>query len=269
MIIFFFFKQKTAYEMLRSLVGSEMCIRDRYQRRVRGICSFSMAVEVAALVLDCMDNCDEDYQNLALNCRLICKELGERVVVGCDTWILRRKETMRWQEQAGFWEGLDERITAIQRVMRHAVMGFEYKGFMMTNSELSSLLAAIEKYPISSLSLKETSMDHHSITRLLRVLDGQFVHTLDLRGNCLGSDGAVAVANKLPEMRYLSSLNLSGCKLGRGLEKVLEAVLENGSLTHVDLSRNQTTTELERNAERNARYVHEARIAKTKLLLAN
>eukprot|EP00658_Telonema_sp_P-2_P076556 TRINITY_DN6726_c0_g1_i1.p1 TRINITY_DN6726_c0_g1~~TRINITY_DN6726_c0_g1_i1.p1 ORF type:complete len:188 (+),score=60.03 TRINITY_DN6726_c0_g1_i1:21-584(+) len=26
---FFFFKQKTAYEMLRSLVGSEMCIRDR------------------------------------------------------------------------------------------------------------------------------------------------------------------------------------------------------------------------------------------------
>ena len=28
MFLFFFFKQKTAYEMLRSLVGSEMCIRD-------------------------------------------------------------------------------------------------------------------------------------------------------------------------------------------------------------------------------------------------
>ena len=27
--VFFFFKQKTAYEMLRSLLGSEMCIRDR------------------------------------------------------------------------------------------------------------------------------------------------------------------------------------------------------------------------------------------------
>ena len=27
--MFFFFKQKTAYEVLRSLVGSEMCIRDR------------------------------------------------------------------------------------------------------------------------------------------------------------------------------------------------------------------------------------------------
>ena len=34
-ILIFFFKQKTAYEMLRSLVGSEMCIRDR----VRQICA--------------------------------------------------------------------------------------------------------------------------------------------------------------------------------------------------------------------------------------
>eukprot|EP00658_Telonema_sp_P-2_P074463 TRINITY_DN6369_c0_g1_i5.p1 TRINITY_DN6369_c0_g1~~TRINITY_DN6369_c0_g1_i5.p1 ORF type:complete len:100 (+),score=14.66 TRINITY_DN6369_c0_g1_i5:44-343(+) len=31
LFFFFFFKQKTAYEMLRSLVGSEMCIRDRFQ----------------------------------------------------------------------------------------------------------------------------------------------------------------------------------------------------------------------------------------------
>src|SRR5450759_337993 len=30
-IFFFFFKQKTAYEIMPSLVGSEMCIRDRYQ----------------------------------------------------------------------------------------------------------------------------------------------------------------------------------------------------------------------------------------------
>eukprot|EP01017_Pseudomicrothorax_dubius_P006206 TRINITY_DN11734_c0_g1_i2.p2 TRINITY_DN11734_c0_g1~~TRINITY_DN11734_c0_g1_i2.p2 ORF type:complete len:151 (+),score=56.13 TRINITY_DN11734_c0_g1_i2:17-469(+) len=29
--MFFFFKQKTAYEMLRSLVGSEMCIRDSFK----------------------------------------------------------------------------------------------------------------------------------------------------------------------------------------------------------------------------------------------
>ena len=29
-VFVFFFKQKTAYEVLRSLVGSEMCIRDRF-----------------------------------------------------------------------------------------------------------------------------------------------------------------------------------------------------------------------------------------------
>eukprot|EP00825_Cyclidium_porcatum_P003541 TRINITY_DN11650_c0_g1_i1.p2 TRINITY_DN11650_c0_g1~~TRINITY_DN11650_c0_g1_i1.p2 ORF type:complete len:126 (-),score=7.97 TRINITY_DN11650_c0_g1_i1:231-608(-) len=37
MMFFFFFKQKTAYEIMPSLVGSEMCIRDRYQRRVHGL----------------------------------------------------------------------------------------------------------------------------------------------------------------------------------------------------------------------------------------
>ncbi len=31
-ILFFFFKKKTAYEMSASLVGSEMCIRDRTTR---------------------------------------------------------------------------------------------------------------------------------------------------------------------------------------------------------------------------------------------
>src|SRR5659263_42333 len=39
MLLFFFFKQKTAYEIMPSLVGSEMCIRDRYTqliaRRIR------------------------------------------------------------------------------------------------------------------------------------------------------------------------------------------------------------------------------------------
>ena len=30
LVVFFFFKQKTAYEIMPSLVGSEMCIRDRF-----------------------------------------------------------------------------------------------------------------------------------------------------------------------------------------------------------------------------------------------
>ena len=47
---FFFFKQKTAYEMLRSLVGSEMCIRDR-QDGVRSIGGQQQDVGVGALDL--------------------------------------------------------------------------------------------------------------------------------------------------------------------------------------------------------------------------
>eukprot|EP00658_Telonema_sp_P-2_P034444 TRINITY_DN25153_c0_g1_i1.p1 TRINITY_DN25153_c0_g1~~TRINITY_DN25153_c0_g1_i1.p1 ORF type:complete len:300 (-),score=71.78 TRINITY_DN25153_c0_g1_i1:238-1137(-) len=40
-MMFFFFKQKTAYEMLRSLVGSEMCIRDSCEgvRRAVDLCA--------------------------------------------------------------------------------------------------------------------------------------------------------------------------------------------------------------------------------------
>eukprot|EP00831_Metopus_contortus_P018855 TRINITY_DN18075_c0_g1_i2.p2 TRINITY_DN18075_c0_g1~~TRINITY_DN18075_c0_g1_i2.p2 ORF type:complete len:118 (+),score=34.26 TRINITY_DN18075_c0_g1_i2:40-393(+) len=43
-IFFFFFKQKTAYEMQRGLVGSEMCIRD-------SVCGLA-AFKPPALVLD-------------------------------------------------------------------------------------------------------------------------------------------------------------------------------------------------------------------------
>ena len=32
-LVFFFFKQKTAYEISACLVGSEMCIRDQYRDR--------------------------------------------------------------------------------------------------------------------------------------------------------------------------------------------------------------------------------------------
>ncbi|CZS01709.1 hypothetical protein CDFC105_70672 [Clostridioides difficile] len=39
---FFFFKQKTAYEIRLSLVGSEMCIRDRYRCMLSQLYSFKL-----------------------------------------------------------------------------------------------------------------------------------------------------------------------------------------------------------------------------------
>ena len=44
----FFFKQKTAYEMLRSLVGSEMCIRDRISTVAVGVTASFGTVLLAA-----------------------------------------------------------------------------------------------------------------------------------------------------------------------------------------------------------------------------
>ena len=43
MYLFFFFKKKTAYEMLRSRVGSEMCIRDSFHGK-EGVISSSLIV---------------------------------------------------------------------------------------------------------------------------------------------------------------------------------------------------------------------------------
>ena len=42
-MFFFFFKQKTAYDIRLSLVGSEMCIRDRYWKIRMGVidCTYS------------------------------------------------------------------------------------------------------------------------------------------------------------------------------------------------------------------------------------
>ena len=49
---FFFFKQKTAYEIMPSLVGSEMCIRDRtYIGQARALC-YKIVLRSLLLVLD-------------------------------------------------------------------------------------------------------------------------------------------------------------------------------------------------------------------------
>ena len=42
--VYFFFKQKTAYEMLRSLVGSEMCIRDSTQATMLAVMTVLVAL---------------------------------------------------------------------------------------------------------------------------------------------------------------------------------------------------------------------------------
>ncbi len=63
-VVFFFFKQKTAYEIRLSLVGSEMCIRDSLTTRVsnppkttdtmKRLFSVAMLLTLLALPLTCL-----------------------------------------------------------------------------------------------------------------------------------------------------------------------------------------------------------------------
>eukprot|EP00658_Telonema_sp_P-2_P022867 TRINITY_DN19160_c0_g1_i5.p1 TRINITY_DN19160_c0_g1~~TRINITY_DN19160_c0_g1_i5.p1 ORF type:complete len:552 (+),score=172.95 TRINITY_DN19160_c0_g1_i5:97-1752(+) len=77
LFIFFFFKQKTAYEMLRSLVGSEMCIRDRYQRRVRG------SSEASAMATDLHDDAKALTEALGEQIRTMILQRAHEIRAGC------------------------------------------------------------------------------------------------------------------------------------------------------------------------------------------
>ena len=53
-VCFFFFKQKTAYEIRLSLVGSEMCIRDSFdtmETNIKGVFAAGDIVRGASLVV--------------------------------------------------------------------------------------------------------------------------------------------------------------------------------------------------------------------------
>ena len=54
-MVFVFFKQKTAYDMLRSLVGSEMCIRDsRYALGIPGVDTVVLGVKNREELRECL-----------------------------------------------------------------------------------------------------------------------------------------------------------------------------------------------------------------------
>src|SRR5665648_1252322 len=54
-MFFFFFKQKTAYEIMPSLVGSEMCIRDRFSA-ARPLCGCVLLTSYRQTVLSIVRN---------------------------------------------------------------------------------------------------------------------------------------------------------------------------------------------------------------------
>eukprot|EP00656_Telonema_subtile_P057402 TRINITY_DN9430_c0_g1_i1.p1 TRINITY_DN9430_c0_g1~~TRINITY_DN9430_c0_g1_i1.p1 ORF type:complete len:134 (-),score=26.86 TRINITY_DN9430_c0_g1_i1:247-648(-) len=126
----------------------------------------------------------------------------------------------------------------------------------------------LDKYQISSLSLLNTSADHWAVKTLMEgVLKCPTLRSLDLTNNCLGSEGARFVAKALPELPSLQYINLTKCKLGRGLAAVAGVVSSCPNLQEVNLKENQTRTEIEKNQENNRRMILEAQNYGVKLLL--
>ena len=76
----FFFKQKTAYEIMPSLVGSEMCIRDRFDSgqlgNVVGISAERDAVYSSVEVVGAFDNNASSARPELLGSRTICEDLS-------------------------------------------------------------------------------------------------------------------------------------------------------------------------------------------------
>eukprot|EP00658_Telonema_sp_P-2_P023484 TRINITY_DN19418_c0_g1_i4.p1 TRINITY_DN19418_c0_g1~~TRINITY_DN19418_c0_g1_i4.p1 ORF type:complete len:335 (-),score=113.89 TRINITY_DN19418_c0_g1_i4:214-1218(-) len=97
-VFFFFFKQKTAYEMLRSLVGSEMCIRDSHQ--AAGVVKEALAANkgILASTIAERDSCERKSS-----------ELGQRVET------LELKLTVELRTQTELHEQLDSLTSECNR----------------------------------------------------------------------------------------------------------------------------------------------------------
>ena len=98
--VVFFFKQKTAYEMLRSLVGSEMCIRDRAEVAMDN----SYQQDTDPSIYAYFKLADSDELLLAWTCLLytsdaaddlLCVDLGGRRII-------KKKKYLYYQQHSSY-----------------------------------------------------------------------------------------------------------------------------------------------------------------------
>eukprot|EP00831_Metopus_contortus_P061476 TRINITY_DN53333_c0_g1_i1.p2 TRINITY_DN53333_c0_g1~~TRINITY_DN53333_c0_g1_i1.p2 ORF type:complete len:204 (+),score=49.66 TRINITY_DN53333_c0_g1_i1:15-626(+) len=132
-LFFFFFKQKTAYEMQRGLVGSEMCIRDRYMGIALGEImwkkrDWETAKKCNESAIESNPKSKEAYQNLSI----VIKKLGDE------------KEKAR---------NVEESIRLAHKAIE-IDMEDGYSWFLLGNSYLANFFANMQSHEELDRSLK-------------------------------------------------------------------------------------------------------------------
>eukprot|EP00658_Telonema_sp_P-2_P004504 TRINITY_DN1167_c0_g1_i1.p1 TRINITY_DN1167_c0_g1~~TRINITY_DN1167_c0_g1_i1.p1 ORF type:complete len:285 (+),score=70.94 TRINITY_DN1167_c0_g1_i1:104-958(+) len=174
--------------MLRSLVGSEMCIRDRYQRRVRGktvIAMPSRAVATASQLLQ--ESPDEDLTVMtATNIRRLCKEHG--------LYLMPNLNDRLYLQDQGF-----RKIQNLEEYSR-------LRALWLDNNAIHTLENLDQLVELQCLYLRHNSLEDLQGIEALGTLE-----TLDVSGNFITSLGDLTAQTKLTEVlasnNHLSSLD--------------------------------------------------------------
>eukprot|EP00658_Telonema_sp_P-2_P017893 TRINITY_DN16989_c0_g1_i1.p1 TRINITY_DN16989_c0_g1~~TRINITY_DN16989_c0_g1_i1.p1 ORF type:complete len:363 (+),score=71.60 TRINITY_DN16989_c0_g1_i1:85-1173(+) len=139
-VFFFFFKQKTAYEMLRSLVGSEMCIRDRV---ILDMCKANNLVEEQAFLITRMGSKDEGLKLLVEGLKNVKKAID------------LIKEFPSDRDQKELFERLVSLVKKVQSTQLLVQDGFHYIEHKVKKSD--TWLSIAERYGADLEELRQTN----------------------------------------------------------------------------------------------------------------
>ncbi|WAR18927.1 LR74B-like protein [Mya arenaria] len=149
------------------------------------------------------------------------------------------------QMQNGRWDAYKEKFEE-QKTRRAMARKLRIK--------YERLCAMRGSYPLTAVceQLEEDTFDiggqhlgpaHWKIVAII-LLKAEWLTGLDVRDNCLGTEGAFTIADFVSVNRTLSKLNVADNGIGvAGLKALASAVIDNVLVTHLDLSGNEISDE--------------------------
>eukprot|EP00831_Metopus_contortus_P013551 TRINITY_DN15503_c0_g1_i1.p1 TRINITY_DN15503_c0_g1~~TRINITY_DN15503_c0_g1_i1.p1 ORF type:complete len:275 (-),score=46.65 TRINITY_DN15503_c0_g1_i1:78-902(-) len=238
-IIFFFFKQKTAYEMQRGLVGSEMCIRDRKDRdRLRSDCFKLSPSRDRSHRARCVSLFELVQRTEERRSVLSDEQISELYAAKCQDLKLQnfRSQELRFHEYCHHF--------CIDRKLMFRELGLGIN-FVKT---LRSVLWA--NHYISSIDLRKNSIGDAGIAELSAALKytTSLVH-LDVSSNELSYKGGCELFNAILHNESITSLDVSSHEglhrnnIGmKGVKALIPVLQKNKILTILNLNGNKTVS---------------------------